>query len=171
MPVKMRVFIVIGVVCGVLFTACEKEAKPAPASQEFSQAVIVPTLIKLEASHEAELNRWGALRNLETEVARFERSELSSYKVSIEDLVRLEGELAISEFPEKFNTPAVKSRITVFKTYLLQTKWLLSKAGTDKSIMIAQKAKILESFNALKRQLSGILAKELAEQFLKDIEE
>ncbi len=171
MPVKMRVFIVVGVLGLALFTACEKEVKPAPASQKLSQAVIVPTLIKLEASHEAELNKWEALRNLETEVVRFERSEPSSYKVGIEDLLRLENELAVSEFPEKFNTPAVKSRITVFKTYLLQTKWLLSKAGTDKSIMMAQKAKVLESFNALKRQLSGILAKEMAEQFLKDIEE
>ncbi|MCB0375941.1 MAG: hypothetical protein KDD04_08495, partial [Sinomicrobium sp.] len=160
----------------LILAACrEKEGVPVaenPTQQQQEQyegAAEPPAVLILKPDYEAEVKKWEAFHNLEIEMLKFEKADRQEGLLILEDLLNLEKQLSASDFPEQFNIPAVKSRILLLKTYLLQTKAEVGEAADD-VLFNTQKTKIITAFNAIKKQLAETLP-DATEQLLKDLEE
>ena len=127
--------------------------------------------MRLKPAYETEIQQWEALNLLAAEVQRFQKATPKEYSTAVEELLRLEDALSTSDFPEKFNIPAVKSRISLFKTYLLQTKSLLEPERIPRDTLSKQHTKIILAFNAVKKQIAETLTNAMAQELLKDIEQ
>lgn len=170
----MKKPIAIALLMLMLLPGCrEKEQEEAPETsvrEAEREAVELPELMRLQAGYEAEIAQWEMFGNLEIEVKKFQKAGAGEGVLIVEDLLNLEKQLSASEFPEKFDIPAVKSRLLVLKTYLLQTKSLLSAQQVNE-VPDHQKINIIEAFNAIKNQLAQTLTDDMTEQLLENIEE
>ena len=169
---------VISALVYMMLMACQqKEQVPAaedPVQETQEQEAVaeaLPSILKLKPSYETEITQWEAFNNLEIEMQKFQKAVQNDNTLIVEDLINLEKQLSESGFPEKFDIPAIKSRLRVFKTYLLQTKALTNERTADSRLRKTQCRKILTAFNAVKKQLAQTLTGDLTEQLLKDLEE
>lgn len=151
-------------------TACQKEARVETPAKMQARPPDTPQIIRAQAAYQTTLNGWGAFKNLETQMQRFQQAQPPEYPLILEDLLRLQRELVSSPIPETFNTPAVKSRITVVKTYLLKTQWLQNETNASSNTLLQQKNELINAFNDLKKQLIQAIENETAQQFLKNVE-
>ena len=160
----------------VLTTACQKKeqapvASPdVPEAQQQLKAVTPPEIIRLKPGYETEIAQWEAYNRLAFEMQKFQKAAPGEHSVIVEELLESEKELSKSDFPEKFNIPAVKSRVLVFKTYVLQTKSLLIGEPLANDTLTKQQAKVIAAFNALKKQFAEALTEDITQELLKDVE-
>ncbi|MEM9686785.1 MAG: hypothetical protein AAF934_07670, partial [Bacteroidota bacterium] len=155
----MKTLLIFFALILVLTTACqEKDREPAvessdvPEEQQQIKTVNPPEIIRLKPGYETEVTQWETYNRLAFEMQKFQKAQPKEYSVIIEALLASEKELSESDFPEKFNIPAVKSRVLVFKTYVLQTKSLLTKEPLASDTLMRQQTKVIAAFNALKKQ-------------------
>jgi hypothetical protein len=113
------------------------------------------------------IGEWEKFRELSIVMERFQRQNQGDLTYFAEEFTRLNNGLAKdSLMPEKFNLPAVKSRIVVLNTFTKQLKNRLDEGAVIDSVNISRK-RIIKAYNALRLQLSEQLKSKLFEEFLK----
>jgi len=170
----MRVLSALLVFSLIWVFSCEKQEKApvaevAPSPQEYFSNENAPEIIRLKPQYEEEAGQWEAFSKLENGIAKFRITTEEEYGTGIDDLTQLEKNLSTSDYPEKFDIPAIKSRVLVLKTLLLQTQALLDKETVNNKPLTEAHTKIIAAFNALKKQVAETLASADAEMLLKDI--
>jgi hypothetical protein len=170
----MKVMLCIVALLALILTSCRREVQEKPSDkvvrEKQAKPENPPKLMRLKPEYEKAIRDWEAYSNLEMEMQRFQISTPKEYVLIVENLLRLEKELSASKFPDKFNIPQLKSRILVFKTYLLQTKSLVKEERVDTKVIADQKIKLITAFNAIKKQLAEALTENITEELLKDLE-
>ncbi|MCG2460850.1 hypothetical protein K8352_08825 [Flavobacteriaceae bacterium F89] len=83
----------------------------------------LPKLMNISQNARDVLKDWPEYNALETSIkALYTVKNDEGLSVVIEDLVEKQKLLEASEFPSTYDTPQVKSRLKVFKTYILKVK-------------------------------------------------
>jgi len=113
-----------------------------------------PNKLAVNAEAKTILNDWGEYNALETSFdALYTVENRDDLSLTIENLIEKQKELAASDYPEKFDSPQVKSRQKVFKTYILKVKGdLIYRTDPQESIL-----QMLAAYNALRNQFNVIV--------------
>ncbi|NER12969.1 hypothetical protein GWK08_05930 [Leptobacterium flavescens] len=152
----------------LLMVACTKEVKndtPEEVTEEVQEFNgQLPTLAKVPSKLKTELDKWAAFKAFETEISRLPQTEADQLTFLLDELINKEKELADSDFPPKFDLPAVKSRLMVVKTFVLQTKAVVEEKGD----INMQYAKMITAYNSLVKQLSEAMEENIVEEFLEE---
>jgi len=155
--------------------SCAKEGqKENEVSKEEDTTIIkntlkIPPLLKLDAKVLPEVASWSTFKGLETEIKKlYDYKNDEDFSFIIDELITKEKELSVTDFPEKFNTPSVKSRVLVLKTYILQTKASIDDKEST-AIIMKQKEKVIIAYNGLLKQFNEQLEENLADEFLNKI--
>lgn len=130
----------------------------------------LPPLASISEEKMNTISQWKKFRELSILMERFQRQNHGDLTYYTEEFIRLNSELAKdSLMPEKFDKPAVRSRIVVLNTFTKQLKNRLDESSVIDSINIARE-RVLNSYNALRLQLAEHLKSKLFEKFLKEQE-
>ncbi|NAS31910.1 hypothetical protein GTQ40_13065 [Flavobacteriaceae bacterium R38] len=126
----------------------------------------MPAIVNLNPKVFPEIAAWNTFKELEAEIEKlYDFKENEDFSFIIDELIKKEKALSSKVFPEKFNTPSVKSRVLVLKTYILQTKAAIDDKE-DEEVIMKQKEKIIVAYNALLKQFNERLEENLADEFL-----
>lgn len=97
------------------------------------------------------LKDWTAFQEMETSFdALYRVANNEDLILVVEDLILKQTELETSEYPEAFDTPQVKSRQKVFKTFLLKLK----AAVEYRKDVIPPAQEMLAAYNAFREQFN-----------------
>lgn len=131
---------------------------------EFS-SVKLPKKAPISPKAQAVLKEWVEYNALETSFdALYKAEDEEALALVIEDLVEKQKLLEASTFPEEFNTPQIKSRLKVIKTYLLKVRFNLEyKVNAIESTMALAKA-----YNAFRNQFTVTINSALDTNILSD---
>lgn len=128
----------------------------------------LPPIASISEEKMSTIGQWEKFRELSILMERFQRQDHGDLTYFAEEFNRLNSELAKdSLMPDKFDNPAVKSRILVLNTYTRQLKNRLDENSVLDSINISR-TRILNAYNALRLQLAEHLKSKLFEEFLKE---
>jgi len=128
----------------------------------------LPPIASISAEKTSTIGEWKKFRELSILMERFQKQDEGDLSYFAEEFNRLNSELAKdSLIPEKFDNPAVRSRILVLNTFTKELKNRLEENSVVDSIDISR-ARVLNSYNALRLQLAEHLKSKLFEQFLKE---
>ena len=97
------------------------------------------------------LKDWTAFQEMETSFdAMYRVANNEDLILVVEDMILKQNELESSEYPEEFDTPQVKSRQKVFKTFLLKLK----AAVEYRNDVIPPAKEMIEAYNAFREQFN-----------------
>ncbi len=112
-----------------------------------------PKKLAMDYKLQADLKDWKEFAMLETSFdALYQVENAEDLTLVIDDLVEKQKGLAESEYPEKFEMPQIKGRLTMFKTFLLKVKGDLHyRLDVQKSTL-----EMVNAYNAFRNQFNII---------------
>ncbi|MBT8183297.1 MAG: hypothetical protein KJN76_00535 [Eudoraea sp.] len=137
-----------------LFLSCKK--KPAAVDSVEVTATewtidSLPERVAMNSKVLQILKEWPEFNSLELSFDALYRAENREDLILIvEEFVEKQNILAASEYPETFNTPQIKSRQKVLKTFILKTKAALEY----RSDLLEPTRELIIAYNALREQLN-----------------
>jgi hypothetical protein len=138
------------------FMSC-KEKNPELVSNDASSYEIStenwPEKPDVHAKAEAVLKDWEEYNALETSFdALYHVANRDDLSLAVDDLIDKQKALEASEYPETFDRPQVKSRLKVFKTYMLKVKGdFFYRNATEESVL-----QMINAYNAFRNQFNVI---------------
>ncbi|QLE00769.1 hypothetical protein HX109_04020 [Galbibacter sp. BG1] len=165
-------FFIIQLSLVILFVSCGNEEKKQEAenAEENIEQVYkpLPEITTISQEKLAEINKWNKFKELSVLMERFQQQQQGDLTYFAEEFNRLETEIEKDTlFPPKFDIPAVKSRIVVFKTFSSQFQTRLEENAPLDSINKSRE-EVLNAYNAIRKQMSESLKSKLYEDFIKD---
>ena len=141
----------------VLIISCnqgkENAGEDVTSGTDFDIAQL-PKKINANAKSNEILQAWPEYNALETSFdLLYNAKNKEDLKLMIEDLIEKQKLLEVSEYPETFNKPQIKSRQKVFKTYVLKVKASLE----DRKETMTPAKEMVTAYNALKTQFNVIV--------------
>lgn len=141
----------------ILFTliaSCKQQPEAVENNDDSAAAWTVDSLPKRVAINAKVLQilaEWPEFNSLDLSFdALFKAENREDLLLIVDDFVEKQNVIAASEYPEAFNTPQIKSRQKVLKTYILKTKAAL-EYRTD----VHEPAReLIIAYNAMRRQLN-----------------
>ncbi|MGS2738903.1 hypothetical protein [Sinomicrobium sp. M5D2P17] len=146
----------------------KKENKDAGQEEKTELHISLPELRAFEGEKSEEINEWPQYVELNKAIRQFREEKGGDVVLQLDDLLKKEKELSDGDFPDKFDNPSVRSRLSVVKTYLLQTR-MEAPDPVPEEYLMKQKLKILEAFNDFDRQLSVMMRGSITDEFLTEI--
>ncbi|WP_421804667.1 hypothetical protein [Flagellimonas sp.] len=150
--------------------ACKKSEKAAPevdtTALEFNYQKM-PDKATINAEASAIVEQWQEFKNLNASVdVLYKATNNEDLALAIDDLIEKEKKLAEGTYPEPFDSFQLKSRQMVMRTFLYKTKAsILDNQPTTESTV-----KVLEAYNAMRRQLNLIMNSQLDKKLILDEE-
>lgn len=129
----------------------------------------IPDLKKLSDEDLKEIDLWAEWKSFEEEMEKFQDLDADNLSLSLDELVRLFKDLDKSDFPEKINIPAIKSRLLVLRTFVLKARSISDEKNRIKDLNDLQ-IKIVDAFNETKEQMSVALREKEYEKVLETID-
>jgi hypothetical protein len=149
-PMKKTVFFlaILGVLsCGEKQVE-KQEATGVSISLDYSD---LPDFRPLSIKADSIVKEWPAFDALDQRMAALKLVvSLPDLKMLISELIEKEGAILKDGYPKDFNTPEVKSRQRLLRTYLLKTQALIDQSQDPKAATL----ETIEAFNSLKDQLN-----------------
>ncbi len=146
----IRLFIVLA----LLLSACRGGGENQQSSNSAVVEIDVKQLPQRSAINPRAteiLKDWTAFQEMETSFdALYRVANNEDLILVVEDMILKQNELETSEYPEEFDTPQVKSRQKVFKTFLLKLK----AAVEYRSDVIPPAKEMLAAYNAFREQFN-----------------
>jgi hypothetical protein len=129
----------------------------------------IPAFVKLSTEAQKEIDNWLLFVEMSKSFKNLiDLNELEELSLKVEEVLEKEATLSKKAFPEKFNSPRIKSRLLVFKTFMLEMQALLLEANVSDNQIKQQKVKLVKAFNGLSSQLSEILTPTIDESLLEE---
>ncbi|MDG3583035.1 MULTISPECIES: hypothetical protein [Galbibacter] len=164
----IKYILIIGI-CLVMYNCGSDDKQDKNNSEETTTEVSyssLPAINKISKEKLEEINKWKTFKELSTLMEKFQRQNSGDLTYFAEEFIRLDGEIEKdSLFPQKFNVPAVRSRLVVLTTFTEQFKTRLDENSPLDSINISRK-RVLDAYNAVRLQLSETLKSKLYKEFL-----
>lgn len=112
-----------------------------------------PKKIVMDTKIKAEIANWKEFAMLETSFDVLPSVEnIEDLTLVIDDLIEKQQGLAVSKYPEKFDLPQIKGRLTLYKTFLLKVKGDLHyRLDVQKSTL-----EMVKAYNAFRNQFNII---------------
>ena len=161
--IRLMRFLYLPAIFCLLVASCREAPPPRDVAEEAadSTAVAIPERIALNAGAQAMVESWAEYRDWEERMEVLLATEApEEVRLLTEELLELTEVLEASEFPEKADRPAVRSRIKVVRTFLLQ---LQADFHYRLPYRFSQK-RTAEAYNALKEQLNRVPGMDLDPQ-------
>ena len=137
-----------------LFISCREQPVETEINSETVAEWVVDSLPKrtmVNSKAQQILNNWPEFKTLELSFDALYKSEnREDLLLIIEDFIEKQNILAASDYPEAFDTPQIKSRQKVLKTYVLKTKAAL-EYRTD---LHGPAREMITAYNALREQFN-----------------
>lgn len=128
--------------------ATQQEKKTAPKSLDYTD---LPDFSALNAKADTLVKTWEAFNALDQRMTALKRVvSVPDLKMLLAELIEKEGAILKNGYPADFNTPEVKSRQRLLKTYLFKTQAVISQSQDPKAATL----EIITSYNALREQLN-----------------
>lgn len=138
----------------VLFSACRGGGDNQVVSNNTVVEIDVQQLPKRSAINPSAveiLKDWTAFQELETSFdALYRVANNEDLILVVEEMILKQNELETSDYPETFDTPQIKSRQKVFKTFLLKLK----AAVEYRKDVIPPAKEMLAAYNAFREQFN-----------------
>jgi len=114
------------VLMALLVSSCEpkpqKDSENTVATYEINQKEW-PKKLETDSKLKSDLSNWKEFVMLESSFdALYNVNNTEDLTLVIDDLVEKQKELTDSKYPENFDIPQIKGRLTMFKTFLLKVK-------------------------------------------------
>ncbi|GGW49768.1 hypothetical protein [Arenibacter certesii] len=118
----------------------------------------LPRPIAVNAKAAEILKDWQAFGDMEiTFESLYRVANREDLSLVIEDLIEKQKQLEVSDYPDMFNKPQIKSRQKVFQTFILKTKGNLEyRVDTKKST-----EEMIRAYNAYRNQFNVLVNSEL----------
>ena len=137
-----------------LLSACKGGSDNQQVSDSNEEEIDVqqlPQRSSINARASEILKDWTAFQEMETSFdALYRVANNEDLILVVEDMILKQNELESSEYPEEFDTPQVKSRQKVFKTFLLKLK----AAVEYRNDVIPPAQEMIEAYNAFREQFN-----------------
>ncbi len=154
--------ILSGFILGMLLLTACRQGEVAPSAEALPEvgkdSPQLPATIALSAEAQAVAEGWASFNTLQQRMESVYRTQgTEDMELLLEDLVAACKELEVSEYPEPFNKPSVRSREKVFRTFLQKTQAdLYYRVDLQESLVQA-----LDAYNALREQLNRVAVGDL----------
>jgi hypothetical protein len=150
-----------------LFWGCKDFQKEVQELQDPGWQVApaaLPALKPLNAKAKEVMLSWKEYQAFEASFLRIYDTEFrEDFVLALEDLIEKQKQWEAAAYPEKFDTPQVKSRQKVLKTYLLKTKGNLEyREPLEPTIK-----EMIHAFNALRSQFNSLMNYTLPDDLIK----
>lgn len=166
------IFVLLVVLMGCDDKKADAEAAAALAARDstaFSKLTKMPGVtysdVQLKGPALNISNDWIEYKTFESEVKNVLAADYGVLSTELELLDKAYKELLDSEFPEKLNTPQIKSRLTVLYTFALK---LADEVNSNEPIAVLEKSltEISDAFNAIKTQMMELYESTIEEDDL-----
>lgn len=156
------------------FSCKQRPAKELPfttepileTNQEIEE---IPAFVKLSPEAQKEVDNWSLFVEMSQSFKGLvDLKKTEELTLKVDEILEKEAAVSKGAFPKKFNSPRIKSRLLVFKTYLLETQALFIETNVSDSQVKKQKVVLVKAFNGLVSQLSVILAPTIDESLLEE---
>lgn len=148
-----------------------------PKTQESSQDTVTsfeinqkewPKKLAIDYKIKPDLATWDEFALLETSFdALYKVENTADLSLVIDDLVEKQSDFADTEYPENFDLPQIKSRLIMFKTFLLKVRGDLQyRLDVQKSTL-----EMVQAYNAFRNQFNIIANNTLDSELLLLLEE
>jgi len=166
---KKRLFFLLVI---FVIISCNRKGKDVLANAdepetEVSQIKPVPEIYQTPEREVLMTDSVPDMVALEGELEKFRRLSPTGLSFSMDELVKIETEWSQKTLPAKFDTPAIKSRIIVLRTLLLQSKTLIAENASADTLNL-QQIQIVNAYNALKKQMEEALRNKAYDEFLEN---
>ncbi|TDQ32545.1 hypothetical protein [Zeaxanthinibacter enoshimensis] len=163
MPKILLIFL-----CLLSLLSCrEGEETTLPQREEFTvfSADSLPRVIPVNKEVEGILLNWPEFRELENAFQRVYQAEnREDLALNIDELIEKQTALEGADYPPKFDTPKIKSRQKVLKTYILKVKGAL----IYRQDLVEPTVDMLEAYNAMRSQFEVIVNNKLENELILD---
>ncbi len=151
-----------------LFLGCNDLQKDKQELQDPGWQVTpanLPKLVPLNAKARDAVLQWKEYQVFEISFERMYGIDFrEDFVLVLEELIERQKQWEASTYPPKFDTPQIKGRQKVLKTYILKTKGNLEyREAPEQSIK-----EMITAFNALRGQFNSIVNNTLPEDLLKE---
>jgi hypothetical protein len=149
--------ILSGFILGLLLLMACRQGDATPVAEALPEArkdsLPLPPTIALSPAAQGLAEGWPTFNTLQQRMESVYRTQSrEDMELLLEDLVEACEEIEVSEYPEPFNKPSVRSREKVFRTFLQKTQADLHyRVDLQESLVQA-----LEAYNALRAQLNRV---------------
>lgn len=140
------------------FISCNETKKEAVkeelvASEITFNAKKLPKKNKLDPKVVTVLENWQEYKNFNTAIDGMYKAENDEdLRLTLDQIIEAQKKLEASTYPEEYNKPHIKSRLTVIKTYTLKTK-----AAIEYSLVILEPAsEMIDAYNNFRNQFNII---------------
>ncbi|MEO9891938.1 hypothetical protein [Aurantibacter sp.] len=152
----MHKFLILTLVF-IFFVSCKNNKKDQSLNQSTEVNFNIeewPKKLNVNAKAADILNKWLEYQELESTFASiYNIDNAEDLSLIIEDLIEKQKAMAESTYPLEFDTPHIKSRQLMLKTYILKTKSSLEYRIDFEPPVI----EMIDAFNALRNQFNVIL--------------
>lgn len=170
----MNRYIVLVLLSSFLIVSCGNKKDTEQGAEQGEQQEVaakqsVPEIMTFDASVQEQIGEWEAWELFNEEMTKFQKLQADNLSLSLDELIRLMEELEKSEFPEKLQIPAIKSRLLVLKTFILKTRSVSDDQGRDKELNNLQVA-VVTAYNELEAQMGESFREKAYEKVLQTID-
>ncbi|MEJ2162081.1 MAG: hypothetical protein P8X60_01835 [Robiginitalea sp.] len=150
-----------------VFSSCNSTDSQREATEE--NAMIdnqpIPEAVAILPEARVILDQWPQFQSLENRMATLKEVESSEeLKLILEELSQICQQVEENEFPELFETPSIRSRIRVLRTYLGKLDASLYYRTDSQEPLLELQA----AYNALRSQFNVIISNTLTPELFND---
>lgn len=162
---RLWVFLLVLLLPAVACKQDQNGPADAPEQEVIADTLPLPRAVAISAGARSEMPDWSEFNALEKRMdAIYQVEGPEDMTLLLDDLLELCGQLEGSEFPETFDQASVRSRIKVFKTFLMKTRGALDYRQDYRPAL----RQSLEAYNALREQLDRIVTSIIDPSIFKD---
>lgn len=165
----MHKIVIIGLLLSIFISCKDKTQEVATDSSsgyELSTEAW-PNKLRVNSEVRAILAEWPEYVAMDVSFdALYNAANIEDLRLTLENIIEEQKLLEVSEYPEEFDKPQIKSRQKVFKTYVLKVKGdLIYRLDPEASVH-----EMINSYNALRKQFNVMLNSRLDTKLILDEE-
>ncbi|NND78909.1 MAG: hypothetical protein HKN53_03345 [Maribacter sp.] len=165
----MHKILIIGLLLSIFISCKDKTQEVATDSNsgyELSTEAW-PNKLRVNSEVRAILAEWPEYVAMDVSFdALYNAANIEDLRLTLENIIEEQKLLEVSEYPEEFDKPQIKSRQKVFKTYVLKVKGdLIYRLDPEASVH-----EMINSYNALRNQFNVMLNSRLDTKLILDEE-
>ncbi|UNZ00064.1 hypothetical protein MQE36_06900 [Zhouia spongiae] len=165
--------LVIVLISYLLMVSCGDGKRNQEANEvvekEATRQKTVPEVTNVDDAVSEQLAEWNEWTVFNEEMLKFQKLRADNLSLSLDELIRLMKELDTSEFPEKINIPAIKSRLLVLRTFIYKARSISDDPGIYEELNDLQ-IKVVTAYNELKSQIKETYREKEYEKVLRTID-
>lgn len=159
-------------VIGFGIQGCKDQGSASDEEQTSDSLLVIqkrfqelPDPVEIDAETREKMADFTMFAELEQEMEKFRNKSTGDLSFSVEQLKNIDQRINRDSLPGALNNPAIKSRLTLMRTYLRLMDTQLKQAGAESQVDSAR-VKLYLAYNGLRYQINDVLREKIYEAFL-----